>query len=117
MINAGPSSSFGDRACFSRPAQCHHGDGGIGPVEASSGRGDRWAEADNCRGGVMMSLVNDLANGNICSMDQLALYLDDLPFDAVVYALEAAGLAEEVMEAVNAQPEDDDDDDEEEDEE
>ncbi len=61
-----------------------------------------------------MSLVRDLQNENICSMDQLALYLEDLPFDAVADALEAAGLAEEVMAAVNAQPEDDDDDDDEE---
>jgi len=56
------------------------------------------------------SLVHDLQDENICSMDQLALFLGGLPFDAVADALEKAGLAEEVMAAVNAQPEGEDDD-------
>jgi hypothetical protein len=63
-----------------------------------------------------MSLANDLANENICSMDQLALFLDNLPFDVVADALETAGLAEEVMAAVNVPPEDEDEDDDEEEE-
>jgi hypothetical protein len=32
-------------AGFPRSAPCHHSDGGIGPVEANHGRGDRWAES------------------------------------------------------------------------
>jgi hypothetical protein len=37
-------------AGFSRSAPAHQATGGCGPVEVSRNHGDRWAEADNCRG-------------------------------------------------------------------